>query len=307
MIHVFRIYTVAYVKDILEHNSRQYLQLDLDDIESITRKRLSKLYELNGESRISKQMEREASQYEEIERELLPLFNQVCVCSEGDKHKIYQKYKYSRVKVIPNIAGIPNLNEHKAKSAQFNFLFVGSLGYYPNRDAAIYFCDQILPIIRKHATRTFSFKIVGMNAPRRFAYYLSKFPEVDLIGPVVDTGPIYEYADAVVIPIRAGGGTRIKALEAFAYRKPVISTSIGVEGIPVNHEQHILIGDTAEDFAGQCVRVMLNSSIVKNLVENSFSLVQSSYTFEVIRERLCKDGEKGNQMDDGRDKQMKMK
>jgi imidazole glycerol phosphate synthase subunit HisF len=136
-----------------------------------------------------------------------------------------------------------------------------------------------------------------MNAPKRFAYYLSKFPEVDLIGPVVDTGAIYEYADAVVIPIRAGGGTRIKALEAFAYRKPVISTSIGVEGIPVNHEQHILIGDTAEDFAGQCVRIMFDSSIAKNLVENSFYLVQSSYTLEVIRERLCKDGEKGNKID----------
>jgi len=109
---------------------------------------------------------------------------------------------------------------------------------------------------------------------------------------VVDTGPIYEYSDAVVIPIRAGGGTRIKALEAFAYRKPVISTSVGVEGIAANHEQHILIGDTAEDFARQCVRVMRDSSIGKNLVENSFSLVQSSYNFEVIKERLCKDGEK---------------
>ena len=288
MIHVFRLYMVPYVKETLELNSRQYLQLDLDDIESITRRRLSKLYELNGERRLSRLVGREASQYEEIEREQLPLFDQVCVCSEGDKHKIYEKYKYNQVKVVPNIIGIPNLREHERKSTLFNFLFVGSLGYYPNRDAAIYFCDQILPIIRKHAPMAFSFKIVGMDVPNKFAYYLSKFPEVDLIGPVVDTGPIYEYSDAVVIPIRAGGGTRIKALEAFAYRKPVISTSVGVEGIPVNHEQHILIGNTAEDFARQCVRIMLDSSIGKNLVENSFSLVQSSYNFEVIRERLCK-------------------
>ena len=292
MIHVFRIYMVAYVKDMLENNSRQYLQLDLDDIESITRRRLSKLYELNGESRISKLVEQEANQYEEIEREMLPLFDQVCVCSEGDKNKIYEKYKYDHVKVVPNIISITNLREHERKSTSFNFLFVGSLGYYPNKDAAIYFCDQILPIIRKHAPMTFSFKIVGMDVPKRFAYYLSKFPEVDLIGPVVDMGPIYEYSDAVVIPIRAGGGTRIKALEAFAYRKPVISTSVGVEGIPVNHEQHILIGDTAEDFARQCIRLMLDSSIGNNLATNSFSLVLSSYNFKVIRKRLIKDGEK---------------
>lgn len=288
MIHVFRLYMVPYVKDVLELNSRQYLQLDLDDIESITRRRLSELYELNGERRISGLVGLEASQYEEMEREQLPLFDQVFVCSEVDKSKIYEKYKYDHVKVVPNIIGIPNSRKHECKSAIFNFLFVGSLGYYPNRDAAIFFCDQILPIIRKHAPMAFSFKIVGMDAPKKFVYYLSKFPEVDLIGPVVDTGPIYEYSDAVVIPIRAGGGTRIKALEAFAYRKPVISTSVGVEGIPVNHEQHILIGDTAEDFARQCVRVMKDSSIGRNMVENSFSLVQSSYNFEVIRERLCK-------------------
>ncbi|MEI6102534.1 MAG: glycosyltransferase family 4 protein [Methanothrix sp.] len=291
MIHVFRLYMVPYVKDMLELNSGQYLQLDLDDIESITRKRLSKLYELNGEGRVSKRVDLESSQYEEMERAQLPLFDQVCVCSEGDKHKIYEKYKYYRVKVVPNIIDIPNSRGRERKTTLFKFLFVGSLGYYPNRDAAIYFCDQILPIIRKHAPMAFSFKIVGMNVPKKFASYLSKIPEVDLIGPVVDTGPIYEYSDAVVIPIRAGGGTRIKALEAFAYRKPVISTSVGVEGIPVNHEQHVLIGDTAEDFARQCIRLMLDSSIGRNLVENSFSLIQSSYNFEVIRERLGKDGE----------------
>lgn len=300
MIHVFRIYMVSYVRDVLEINSQQYLQLDLDDIESITRKRLSKLYELNGKRRASRLVGREADQYEEIERAQLPLFDQVCVCSESDKYKIYEKYRYDQVKVVPNIIGIPNLRERKRKSTHFNFLFIGSLGYYPNTDAVIYFCDQILPIISKHAPIAFSLKVVGMDVPRKFAYYLSRFPEVDLIGPVVDTGPIYEYSDAVVIPIRAGGGTRIKALEAFAYRKPVISTSVGVEGIAANHEQHILIGDTAEDFARQCVRVMRDSSIGKNLVENSFSLVQSSYNFEVIKERLCEDGEKrvGNAITD---------
>ncbi|MDD4650644.1 MAG: glycosyltransferase family 4 protein [Methanothrix sp.] len=288
MIHVFRIYMVPYVQNMLAINSRRYLQLDMDDIESITRRRLGKLYEINGELRASRRMEREADQYEEMEMSVLPLFDQICLCSEIDKHKIAEKYKYNRVKVVPNIISIPEPEEIDCRSTPFNFLFIGLLGYYPNRDAVIYFCDEILPIIKKHAPGTFSLKVVGMDAPAKFAYYLSKFPEVELIGAVADTGPIYECSNAVVIPLRAGGGTRIKALEAFAYRKPVISTSIGIEGIPAAHEQHVLIGNTAEDFARQCVRVMLDSNLARNLAENSFALVKSSYTFELIRERLCK-------------------
>lgn len=288
MIHVFRIYMVPYVQDVLAINSRRYLQLDMDDIESITRRRLGKLYEINGELRASRRMEREADQYEEMERSVLPIFDQICLCSEIDKHKIIEKYKYYHIKVVPNIISIPNPKEIECKSTPFNFLFVGLLQYYPNRDAIIYFCNKIIPIIKKNATGKFSLKVVGMDAPAKFAYYLSKFPEVELIGAVVDTGPIYECSNAVVIPVRAGGGTRIKALEAFAYRKPVITTSIGIEGIPAAHEQHVLIGNTAEDFARQCVRVMLDSNLARNLAENSFALVKSSYTFELIRERLCK-------------------
>ena len=288
IIHVFRIYMVPYVQNVLEINSQQYLQLDIDDIESITRRRLSKLYEINGELRASRRMEKEADQYEEMERHILPLFDQICICSEIDRHKLHKNYKYNNIKVIPNIMAIPNPREIECKSTPFNFLFVGLLRYYPNRDAVSYFCDKILPLIKKHAPRTFSLKVVGMDAPAMFAHYLSKFPEVELIGAVADIGPIYECSHAVVIPIRAGGGTRIKALEAFAYRKPVISTSIGIEGIPAAHEQHLLIGDTAEDFARQCVRVMLDLRLAHNLAENSFALVKSSYTFELIRERLCK-------------------
>jgi glycosyltransferase involved in cell wall biosynthesis len=288
MIHVFRIYMVPYVQNALFINCRQYLQLDLDDIESITRRRLSKLYEINGELSASRRAEREAEQYEEMERNMLPLFDQTCLCSENDKQIIVKKYNYNQVKIVPNIIAIPKPDDIDCRSTPFNFLFVGLLGYYPNRDAVIYFCEKILPIIKKHAPKAFSLKIVGMDAPVKLAYYLSKYPEVELIGAVADTGPIYKCSNAVVIPVRAGGGTRIKALEAFAYRKPVISTSIGIEGIAATHEQHVLIGDTAEDFARQCVRVMLDSSLARNLAENSFALVKSSYTLELIRERLCK-------------------
>lgn len=297
MIHVFRMYMVPYVQNVLEINSGQYLQLDMDDIESITRRRLSKLYEINGELRASRRMEREADQYEEMERSVLPLFDQICLCSEIDKHKFIEKYKYNHIKVVPNIIAIPNTREIECKSTPFNFLFIGSMGYYPNRDAVIYFCNKIIPQIKKYSSMTFSLKVVGMDAPAKFAYYLSKFPEVELIGAVADTGPIYECSNAVVIPVRAGGGTRIKALEAFAYRKPVISTSIGVEGIQAAHEKHVLIGDTAEDFARQCVRVMLDPILARNLAENSFALVKSSYIIDLIRERLCrmeKDPRKGD-------------
>ena len=97
---------------------------------------------------------------------------------------------------------------------------------------------------------------------------------------------IYERSDAVIIPLRAGGGTRIKALEAFSYQKPVISTSIGMEGIRAQNESHVLIGDTASQFAFQCLRLMKNHPLRKKLADNSFTLVRELYALDKLGERI---------------------
>jgi glycosyltransferase involved in cell wall biosynthesis len=122
----------------------------------------------------------------------------------------------------------------------------------------------------------FTTTIVG-NAPSDEVRRLAAEPGVCVAGPVPDMAPWYGEADAVVVPIRAGGGTRIKVLEAFSYRRPVVSTTLGVEGIDVRHDEHLLIGDTPETFAEECCRLMADPALAHRLVEGAYSLLIERY------------------------------
>ena len=108
-----------------------------------------------------------------------------------------------------------------------------------------------------------------------------------LVGAVPDVAPWYAEADAVVVPIRAGGGTRIKALEAFSYRRPVVGTSIGLEGIEVRPEEHVLIGDTPAELAAQCARLMADPKPAEALVERAFELFLRSYSTAALAKRMA--------------------
>ena len=103
-----------------------------------------------------------------------------------------------------------------------------------------------------------------------------------LIGAVPDVAGEYADADAVIVPVRAGGGTRIKVLEAFAYRRPLITTSAGLEGIEALPEEHCLIADTPGEFATQCLRLMRNPELGREVAERAYALVTSRYSPEVV-------------------------
>jgi glycosyltransferase involved in cell wall biosynthesis len=115
---------------------------------------------------------------------------------------------------------------------------------------------------------------------------LSRYPEVELLGYVADLAAAYVESDVVIVPIRGGGGTRIKVLEAFSYRKPVISTSIGIEGIQVEHGTHLLIGDTPEDFGRHCLDLMRDPEREDALIQAALCLVKAEYSWEALRRIL---------------------
>jgi glycosyltransferase involved in cell wall biosynthesis len=116
---------------------------------------------------------------------------------------------------------------------------------------------------------------------------LAELPGVRLVGWVPEVEPWYAEADVAIIPIRAGGGTRIKALEAFAYRRPVVATTIGIEGIDAGADEHVFIGDTVEAFAAQCVRLMTEPELAERLTENAFALFNRAYTIEAVTATLA--------------------
>jgi glycosyltransferase involved in cell wall biosynthesis len=273
VVHVFRLAAVPLARPYFRAAGR--LQLDLDDIESLTHRRLAALYQFNGDAMRAKLEERLAERLAAVEDETLPEFDSVFVCSDADRERLLARC-HPQVLTLRNAVRLPGPTPPRSPDGPFRFLFAGTLGYYPNADAARYFCLQVQPVLRQMAPGDFTTTIVG-NAPSDEVRRLAAEPGVCVAGPVPDMAPWYGEADAVVVPIRAGGGTRIKVLEAFSYRRPVVSTTLGVEGIDVRHDEHLLIGDTPETFAEECCRLMADPALAHRLVEGAYSLLIERY------------------------------
>jgi glycosyltransferase involved in cell wall biosynthesis len=280
IVHVFRLATLPLVRPLLRAR-RPKLHLDLDDIESATHRRLALLYRSNGDLHRALLEEAEARRCQTQEEAAFQEVDRVYVCSEQDKARIERRSR-AAVSVLPNGVRFPDSVQPEIAGRSFRFLFIGTLGYYPNEDAAAYFCREIVPHIRRLAPCAVGFDIAGSGASDRLRK-IADDAGVEVVGPVPSVRPYYESAGAVVVPVRAGGGTRIKILEAFSYQRPVVSTSIGAEGLDARHEQEILIADAPEAFAHACVRLMTDRRLRDILTRNAFDLALRCYSLDAIR------------------------
>jgi glycosyltransferase involved in cell wall biosynthesis len=285
VVHVFRIVMLPFARSYIEVPD-QTLQrhLDLDDVESTTHRRLADLYRLNGKNTLAQAEDARAERAGVLETQVLGSFDRLYVCSEEDKARLPSRAG-SRICVLPNALPLPGPLPPKRSGGPFTFIFVGTLGYYPNEDAVLHFCTEVVPLIRRASRQPIRVMIVGTGVTPAIRQ-LRIFPEVELIGPVPDVAPWYAQADAAIIPLRAGGGTRIKVLEAFCYECPVVSTSIGIEGIAARAEEHVLIGNTPEALAEQCLRLMADPALADRLATGAAALFRRSYTFEAVAESL---------------------
>jgi glycosyltransferase involved in cell wall biosynthesis len=285
VVHVFRLATVPFSEPYLGGFFRRpQRHLDLDDIESLTRRRLASLYRQNGANAAAAHEESEAARAETLENEAFRRFDRVYVCSASDRDKLAGRTR-AQVCVLPNGVRMPDNVPARIPDGNFTFLFVGTLGYYPNEDAVRYLCAEIVPRIRELAGSGFVMNIAGTGASGSLRQ-AATVPQVRFLGAVTDLPPWYAQADAVVAPIRAGGGTRIKILEAFSYQRPVVATSVAMEGIEARAEEHVAIGDTPAEFAQQCARLMSDGELRGRLARNALALLEQSYTIEALGRAL---------------------
>jgi glycosyltransferase involved in cell wall biosynthesis len=204
--------------------------------------------------------------------------------SEPDAEALARIGIRSRIAVVPN--GI-NAAAYAAlcHSAPVpdTLLFLGKMDYRPNVDAALWFAQEALPMIQSRASAV-RLQIVGQNPHPRLDV-LRGNPAIDITGTVPEIEPYLAAAAVFVIPMRVGGGTRLKALEAMAACKPIVSTSLGVEGIDVAHGRELLIADTPVAFA-QAVLELLDDQqrgvgvLSKRLTENARRFVAERYDWD---------------------------
>jgi glycosyltransferase involved in cell wall biosynthesis len=285
VVHVFRLATLPFSEPYLRGFFRRPKRhLDLDDIESLTHLRLASLYRQNRDAAIAALEESEADRLEALEDDALRRFDRVYVCSGSDRRELEGRTR-TGIRVLPNAVRMPGQVPARIPGGVFTFLFVGTLGYYPNEDAVRYLCAEIVPRIRELAGSGFVVNIAGVGASESLRQ-AAQVPQVQFLGAVADLHPWYAQADAIVAPVRAGGGTRIKILEAFSFQRPVVATSIAMEGIEARADEHMVIGDTPAAFAQQCVRLMSDSGLCERLVGNALALVERSYTIQTMAKTL---------------------
>jgi glycosyltransferase involved in cell wall biosynthesis len=290
VVHVSRLVAAPIANRYLQDDAplRPMCTLDLDDFESFTRLRLARLAEATGNREAARSHSGTAAQFAELERHYLPLFDRIYVCSQTDRERVASRYHCGRrVTVVPNAVRIPPAPPAIPPAPVFTFLFVGTMAYYPNQDAVVFFCTEILPKLRERAHRPVRLVVAGARPPEELRTFCAGHPDVCVAGEVPDLAPYYGEAGAAIVPIRAGGGTRLKILEACGYRRPVISTRLGAEGLDVSHGVEMLLADTPEEFADACLFVMHNAEAAGAMACNGFKWVRANHTIENVRQALA--------------------
>jgi len=163
-------------------------------------------------------------------------------------------------------------------------VFTGKMDFRPNIDGVLWFYQEVWPLIRARAPEA-RFYVVGKNPHPRLAP-LSGDPSVVITGYVADILPYFGGADVYVVPLRVGGGTRLKVLEAMAAGLPLVSTRLGAEGIDLSHEMHALLADTPEAFAQAVLRLLNDQDLRERLGRAARAFVETRYSWEQIAPRL---------------------
>jgi glycosyltransferase involved in cell wall biosynthesis len=203
--------------------------------------------------------------------------------SELDKKLLLDANPHLRVEVIPNGVDIKKYQPLPMEDLSPSMMFIGNMGYPPSADAMLFFCRDILPLIRRTIPDV-ELWIVGRDAPPDVLNLADENTHVT--GRVEDVIPYYQRSSICIVPLRAGGGTRLKILESMALGRPVVSTTIGCEGLDVVDGQHLLVADDAEQFAEKTVRLLTDQQLHRTLSAYGRRLVETSYDWDVIAKQL---------------------
>jgi polysaccharide biosynthesis protein PslH len=202
--------------------------------------------------------------------------------SEADREVLANLVSGARFIVVPN--GVDTRTFEPGVNPQEGIVFVGTPAWQPNRDAMEYFCVKVLPRIRERGLDP-TVTWIG-RAPESMRLEYSQRFGVNLTGYLHDVRPLVQAAACYVAPLRAGGGTRLKILDAWAMGKAVVSTSVGCEGLLAHDGENILIRDTPESFADAVADVLADKDSRDALGRRARETVESHYDWEVIGRQM---------------------
>ena len=219
-----------------------------------------------------------------LERRAMLQFDAHLTVSDRDRAHLEKLSPNSPVFTVENGADTRNFVSNSDKTRVFRIVFVGSMDYHPNVDAAQFFAREIWPEVFKNRP-DWVFTIVGRD-PHPAVRVLAELPGIEVTGTVDDVAPFYTQAFASVVPLRVGGGSRLKILEAMAARVPVVSTTLGAEGLEFCDGKTGVLRDAPQEFGRALLDLAQNPTNRQKIIESAHDLAVLRYDWTAIGARL---------------------
>jgi polysaccharide biosynthesis protein PslH len=227
----------------------------------------------------------ESRRLQRYEEDFCARFDLNIAVSELDKAMLQEIAPSARFVVAENGVDVHYFSRRNDYLSRDRLIFAGRLDQYSNRDAIIHFCTNVWPLVRS-AIPDMKLTIIGNNPPPRLVEIADNDRKIELLGYVDDVRPHFARAAAVVCPIRDGGGTRVKILDAMAMGMPIVSTTIGCEGIDAAPGVEILIADTPGEFIERIRELSLNATLRESLGTRAREKAEKTYSWDIIGEKL---------------------
>jgi polysaccharide biosynthesis protein PslH len=223
-----------------------------------------------------------------FERTACQKFDAIVAVSAQDR--TIMEYEYGAPLVLEIPTGVDTDYFCPSRSVEqdpYHLVFSGSMDWLPNDDAMKYFCREILPRIRASLPRV-TLTIVGRNPFPGLEALSREHPFIRVTGRVEDVRSYIERASVYVIPLRIGGGTRLKVFEAMGMEKPIVSTSIGVEGLPVVDGKDVLIADEPQAFADAVLRLLRDRPFARQIGMTAAAKVRTQFGWKPVAQSFLK-------------------
>jgi len=217
----------------------------------------------------------------EFERDVCRKATGVVAVSESDARLMESMFGVEDVRTVPTGVDVDYFVPRGKAASVADLVFVGSMDWMPNSDGMLYFVREVLPLIRAKRPNC-TLAIVGRDPGPEISAIAAADSKIQVTGTVPDVRP-YLWGSAVsIVPLRIGGGTRLKIYEAMAARTAVVSTTVGAEGLAVRSPEHIRLSDTPAGFAETCLEMLDDAVERHRMVDSAWNLVSSEFSWDRV-------------------------
>jgi glycosyltransferase involved in cell wall biosynthesis len=213
-------------------------------------------------------------------------FSHVVAVSEVDAILMRREYGVESVSHVPTGVDLEYFTAQRPRPVGgAELVFVGSMDWMPNDDGIRWFAAEVFPLVTKEVAAA-KLTVVGRSPSQGLRALAARNPAIEVTGTVADVRPYLERAAVSIVPLRVGGGTRLKIYEAMAMASPVVATTIGAEGLPVRHGEHLLIADTTAEQATAIVGLLRDRARADRIAGNALKFVRDHCGWDGVAQQF---------------------